>query len=335
MSIVIRRAIESDAELCVRVLAQLPTYFAEPTHPEVRDAIGRVPSWVALDGIELVGFLIAPRRFARGAEITFAAVASKSQGKGIGSKLVQHALAHHQAEEASVVLVKTLDESSGYEPYIATRTFWEGHGFLQVDRIDPLPGWEAGNPSALYVRAIGPAVTSSGETDARRHLLRTFRWTDGHADFAIALRDPDFVAAVGPALAAPFMGSGVTAVVAPEARGFALGALCARELGVGLVLARKPGSVHPGSCVEVVSEPDWRGRKVVFRLSAVLGRTDRVLIVDDWIETGSQASALWRALEAGGSTMVGCSVTVDGTTASVRQRLSVRSIVLAAELPAN
>lgn len=36
--------------------------------------------------------------------------------------------------------VKTLDASSGYEPYGATRTFWEGRGFVQIDCIDPLPG---------------------------------------------------------------------------------------------------------------------------------------------------------------------------------------------------
>jgi hypothetical protein len=57
----------------------------------------------------------------------------------------------------TMVEVKTLDASSGYEPYVATRAFWEARGFVQVDRIDPLPGWNPGNPCAIYVRAI--AVT--------------------------------------------------------------------------------------------------------------------------------------------------------------------------------
>jgi hypothetical protein len=55
-----------------------------------------------------------------------------------------------------MVEVKTLDASSGYEPYVATRAFWERRGFVQIDCIDPLPGWDHGNPSAIYARALRP-----------------------------------------------------------------------------------------------------------------------------------------------------------------------------------
>ncbi|HEX5290374.1 MAG TPA: hypothetical protein VFX25_16040 [Streptosporangiaceae bacterium] len=37
-----------------------------------------------------------------------------------------------------------------------TRAFWERNGFVHVDTIDPLPGWEPGNPAAIYVAAIRP-----------------------------------------------------------------------------------------------------------------------------------------------------------------------------------
>jgi hypothetical protein len=51
------------------------------------------------------------------------------------------------------VEVKTLDKSSDYTPY-ATRAFWEARGFIHVDTIDPLPGWQAGNPAAVYIAAM-------------------------------------------------------------------------------------------------------------------------------------------------------------------------------------
>ena len=51
---------------------------------------------------------------------------------------------------------KTLDRSSGYRPYEATRAFWERNGFIHVDTIDPLPGWPPGNPAAIYVAALRP-----------------------------------------------------------------------------------------------------------------------------------------------------------------------------------
>jgi hypothetical protein len=39
---------------------------------------------------------------------------------------------------------------------VATRAFWEHRGFRQVDCIDPLPGWQPGNPAAIYIAAIAP-----------------------------------------------------------------------------------------------------------------------------------------------------------------------------------
>jgi hypothetical protein len=50
--------------------------------------------------------------------------------------------------------VQTLDPSASYEPYEATRAFWESCGFLHVDTIDPLPDWQPGNPAAIYVAAL-------------------------------------------------------------------------------------------------------------------------------------------------------------------------------------
>jgi adenine phosphoribosyltransferase len=168
---------------------------------------------------------------------------------------------------------------------------------------------------------------------ARSAFVRRFRWTNGHADFAGVLRDAEVLARLGPALTAPFAAAGITAVVALEARGFVLGALCARELSVGLVLARKAGAVHPGEKVEVLSAPDWRGRRLTFQLARVLVPTDRVLLVDDWIETGSQARAAKQAVEACGATVTGVSVVVDDTTADVRGELKVVGLLLSTDLP--
>jgi hypothetical protein len=55
-----------------------------------------------------------------------------------------------------VVEAKTLDASADYPPYEATRAFWEHRGFVHIDTIDPLPGWEPGNPAAIYVAALRP-----------------------------------------------------------------------------------------------------------------------------------------------------------------------------------
>lgn len=165
-------------------------------------------------------------------------------------------------------------------------------------------------------------------------LLERFRWRDGHADFSPLLRDPGFLRDAGHALAAPFRDRGVTAVVGLEARGFVLSALTAQALGVGLVLARKPGSVHPGAETERATEVDWRGNLVDVRIAAdAVGVRDRALIVDDWVETGSQARTARRLLARLGAPLVGVSVLVDDTTDEVRNELGVVGIVRGSDLP--
>ena len=59
-----------------------------------------------------------------------------------------------KSEAVLLVEVKTLDESANYEPYEATIAFWEARGFLKIDVIDPLPGWQPGNPCAIYVTVL-------------------------------------------------------------------------------------------------------------------------------------------------------------------------------------
>jgi N-acetylglutamate synthase-like GNAT family acetyltransferase len=150
----IRRARPDDSEPCVAVLAELPEYFTPSTFDDVRRDLATNVAWVAVDDGTVVGFVLATRRFAAAAELTFAAVSPSRHGRHIGTTLVERVFDELAADGVRMVEVKTLDASSGYEPYVATRAFWEARGFVQVDCIDPLPGWEPGNPSAIYVTAL-------------------------------------------------------------------------------------------------------------------------------------------------------------------------------------
>jgi ribosomal protein S18 acetylase RimI-like enzyme len=152
----IREASDHDVEPCVSVLVRLPDYFTPNTHDEVRHGFSKQQVWVATRGEDVIGFVMAERRYPTTAEITFAAVLRQDQGAGIGTALVETALAALARDGVALVEVKTLDASAGYEPYVATRAFWERRGFRQIDCIDPLPGWPPGNPCALYAAALAP-----------------------------------------------------------------------------------------------------------------------------------------------------------------------------------
>jgi adenine phosphoribosyltransferase len=171
----------------------------------------------------------------------------------------------------------------------------------------------------------------------REMLLSRFRWIGGHADVLGLLEDATFLAEVGRTLWEPFSDSGVTKVAAVEARAFVLGTAAALSGGVGIVAIRKPGAVDPGPKAVRMTEPDWRGRRVELALRrAAVAPGDRVLVVDDWAETGSQALAARKLVEECGGSYVGLSLLVDQLPAEVRERLApVTAVARHDELPSS
>jgi GNAT superfamily N-acetyltransferase len=153
----VRPATASDVEGCVRVLDALPDYFTPDTHDALRTSLPLHRGWIAVDDgapEDIVGFVAIEQRYLRAAEITFAAVRPERRAAGIGTALIERTLRDLTLDGVAVVEAKTLDASAAYEPYVATRAFWEARGFVQIDRIDPLPGWQPGNPAAIFVAAL-------------------------------------------------------------------------------------------------------------------------------------------------------------------------------------
>jgi adenine phosphoribosyltransferase len=109
----------------------------------------------------------------------------------------------------------------------------------------------------------------------------------------------------------------------------------ALRLGVGFVAIRKTGSLFPGPKDSETTAPDYRG--IVHRLEIqqrALQTSDRILLVDDWAEKGSQALAAKRLIEQGGAVLLGVAVMVDQLSDTQRRLLGeVHSIVRASELP--
>jgi GNAT superfamily N-acetyltransferase len=150
----VRRFEAGDAPAVTAIIRALPDYFTDDVPAKaVRDAEDH-EAWIITDAGTITGFAVAARKSPAGAEILWMAVDASWRGRGHGTALLGHVLDHLASAGISVVEVKTLDRSSGYLPYEATRAFWERNGFVHVDTIDPLPGWQPGNPAAIYVAAL-------------------------------------------------------------------------------------------------------------------------------------------------------------------------------------
>jgi ribosomal protein S18 acetylase RimI-like enzyme len=118
-------------------------------------------------------------RSSTAAEILWAAVRSDCRDNGIGTRMVEHVLDALAGDGVVLVEVKTLDRSAGHGSYEATNAFWERRGFVQVDRIEPLPGWQPGNPlRPVRGRARHDAIGRSTRSGHQQHARRRDR--DGH-----------------------------------------------------------------------------------------------------------------------------------------------------------
>jgi adenine phosphoribosyltransferase len=171
-------------------------------------------------------------------------------------------------------------------------------------------------------------------TSCHDELLARFRYFDGHSDTLGLLADGGFLRRATVALADPFGNAQVRKVAGVEARGFVLAACVALELDAGFVGIRKPGGMHPGPKIELAAPRDWRGRETTLRLQRhVIEQGERVLVVDDWAETGSKALTARRLIEECGGVYAGLSLLVDQLPSGVRAQLEpVASVAFADEL---
>jgi adenine phosphoribosyltransferase len=169
----------------------------------------------------------------------------------------------------------------------------------------------------------------------RQRVLERFRWIDGDADTWTTLRDPAALRAVVAALADLMVDQELDVIVGIEARGFVLGPSVAIALGIGFSPIRKNGAEFPGDVIRHQSMPDYRGRTQVLEARRDhFSPGQRVGLIDDWIETGSQAVAAQRLIATAGAELAAVAVIIDEASEDVRRVLPpIRSIVSASELP--
>lgn len=148
--------------------------------------------------------------------------------------------------------------------------------------------------------------------DAAKLVLDRFRWVHGHADVWRLFDEAPIFAAVVDGLVAPWRDRGITKVCGIESRGFLLGDAAALALGVGFAPVRKAAGLLPGDKVSEPTEPDYRGLRHTLRMQlSAIQPSDRVVMIDDWAESASQALAVKRLVERCDATFAGASLIVN------------------------
>jgi adenine phosphoribosyltransferase len=85
---------------------------------------------------------------------------------------------------------------------------------------------------------------------------------------------------------------GITKVVGLETRGYIMGAIMARKLGAGFVMARKPGKL-PATTIKESYSKEYGVDSIEMHLDAITS-DDVVLIHDDLLATGGTIKAAWK-----------------------------------------
>ncbi|XP_072909552.1 adenine phosphoribosyltransferase [Hemitrygon akajei] len=102
----------------------------------------------------------------------------------------------------------------------------------------------------------------------------------------------------------PFQNDTIDLVAGIDAMGFILGAAIANRLGKGFLTIRKEGHL----CVETkrMAYSDYTGRQKVMEMRSDVVRAGlRILLVDQWIETGGTMEAAITLIEQEGGTIAG------------------------------
>jgi len=128
-------------------------------------------------------------------------------------------------------------------------------------------------------------------------------------DITTLLADPAGFRGAVDALAAPYLGAGVTKVAGIEARGFILAGAVAQTLSAGFVPLRKKGKL-PHATHSVEYDLEYGTDCLEIHIDAVEAG-DRVLLIDDLIATGGTALAGADLLKRCGAQILAAAFVID------------------------
>ncbi len=146
---VVRRA---DPSAVAGLLASVPEWFGIPeaNAQYVADA-GRLPSYLAVDGDEVVGVALLAEHFPGSRELHLLAVRRDRHRQGIGRRLVETVVSDLQQAGVRLLEVHTVGPSHEDEGYARTREFYLALGFVAMNELQRID-WNG--PTLILVRPL-------------------------------------------------------------------------------------------------------------------------------------------------------------------------------------
>jgi len=149
----LRGPLTGQGKACAGILRALPDWFGIPEAVDRYEReIDTLPTWLALDGEAVVGFLSLKQHYPHAAELYVMGVLPAWHRRGIGRRLAALAEAWLRDQGVEYWQVKTLGPSHPDEHYAATRAFYESLGFRPLEEFTQI--WDEHNPCLILVRRV-------------------------------------------------------------------------------------------------------------------------------------------------------------------------------------
>lgn len=135
------------------ILRALPEWFGieESTVQYIKDA-ETMPTMLAKDGDDVIGFLTIHKHFPTSAEIHCIGILPEYHRTGVGRQLVKAVESHLKIEDVQFLQVKTVSSDRDCKAYAKTREFYLGVGFTPIEVFPTL--WDPENPCLLLVKSL-------------------------------------------------------------------------------------------------------------------------------------------------------------------------------------
>ena len=107
--------------------------------------------------------------------------------------------------------------------------------------------------------------------------------------------------------------TGLTTVLTVEASGIALATICAEEFGVPMVFAKKAKSdnIEGGLYHSDIYSYTYKKKVTILLASQWLGKSDKVLIIDDFLANGEALRGLVEIVQEAGAELIGIGVAIE------------------------
>jgi GNAT superfamily N-acetyltransferase len=134
------------------IIASVPEWFGIPEANDsyVADA-GRLPSYLAVDGDDVVGVALLAQHFARSRELHLIAVRRDRHRQGIGTALLAAIERDLRDEGVKILEVHTVGPSHENVPYSLTREFYLARGFVAMNELQRID-WSG--PTLILVKPL-------------------------------------------------------------------------------------------------------------------------------------------------------------------------------------